>query len=216
VCVCVCVFVCVCVCARPLNNDPILTSTSSHSLQDEDEGCLHKSAQTFTFAASQKDYHDYHVKHSSVSTYVHTSLQIEDEECTRLSCHSSVSTYVHTLLQIEDEEYQIKPMNCPFHVGIYKEGFYSYKDLPIRLAELGTVYRCVAVCVRACMCVCVCVCVCPSAYACVLQGPSYPASGAGQGLQVRVCACLFAYVRMCFAHASGCMVIHVCVCLCMT
>jgi len=43
--------------------------------------------------------------------------------------------------QIEDEEYQIKPMNCPFHVGIYKEGFHSYRDLPIRLAELGTVYR---------------------------------------------------------------------------
>jgi len=44
-------------------------------------------------------------------------------------------------MQIEDEEYQIKPMNCPFHVGIYKEGFHSYRDLPIRMAELGTVYR---------------------------------------------------------------------------
>ncbi len=43
--------------------------------------------------------------------------------------------------QIEDEEYQLKPMNCPFHVGIYNEGYYSYKDLPVRFAELGTVYR---------------------------------------------------------------------------
>lgn len=44
-------------------------------------------------------------------------------------------------MKIEDEEYQIKPMNCPFHVGIYKHGYHSYRDLPIRMAELGTVYR---------------------------------------------------------------------------
>ena len=44
-------------------------------------------------------------------------------------------------LQVEDEEYQLKPMNCPFHVTVYKNGYHSYRDLPIRLAELGTVYR---------------------------------------------------------------------------
>ena len=33
---------------------------------------------------------------------------------------------------------QLKPMNCPFHIGVYKQGFYSYRDLPIRWAELGT------------------------------------------------------------------------------
>lgn len=32
-------------------------------------------------------------------------------------------------------------MNCPFHIEIYKAGFYSYRDLPLRWAELGTVYR---------------------------------------------------------------------------
>lgn len=37
-------------------------------------------------------------------------------------------------------------MNCPFHVGIYKEGYHSYRDLPIRYAELGTVYRWVCPC----------------------------------------------------------------------
>mmetsp|Transcript_11189 Transcript_11189/g.36963 ORF Transcript_11189/g.36963 Transcript_11189/m.36963 type:complete len:314 (-) Transcript_11189:61-1002(-) len=37
--------------------------------------------------------------------------------------------------------YQLKPMNCPFHVAIYKDGYFSYKDLPIRWAEMGTVYR---------------------------------------------------------------------------
>lgn len=52
--------------------------------------------------------------------------------------------------QIEEEEYQIKPMNCPFHVGIYKEGYHSYKDLPLRYAELGTVYRWVSA--ACCLC----------------------------------------------------------------
>ncbi|NPA53400.1 MAG: threonine--tRNA ligase [Aquificae bacterium] len=44
-------------------------------------------------------------------------------------------------MQIEDEGYFVKPMNCPFHVEIYKSRQRSYKELPIRLAELGTVYR---------------------------------------------------------------------------
>jgi threonyl-tRNA synthetase len=44
---------------------------------------------------------------------------------------------------IEDENklYRLKPMNCPFHVLIYKNQLRSYRDLPIRWAELGTVYR---------------------------------------------------------------------------
>jgi len=44
-------------------------------------------------------------------------------------------------LMIEEEEYRLKPMNCPFHVLIYKSQLRSYRDLPIRYAELGTVYR---------------------------------------------------------------------------
>lgn len=44
-------------------------------------------------------------------------------------------------IQVEEEEYQLKPMNCPFHVAIYKDGYFSYRDLPLRWAELGTVYR---------------------------------------------------------------------------
>ena len=41
----------------------------------------------------------------------------------------------------EDTEFRLKPMNCPFHIGIYKSQPRSYRDLPIRYAELGTVYR---------------------------------------------------------------------------
>jgi threonyl-tRNA synthetase len=41
----------------------------------------------------------------------------------------------------EDETYMLKPMNCPHHVEIFNSSQYSYKDLPIRMAEFGTVYR---------------------------------------------------------------------------
>jgi threonyl-tRNA synthetase len=41
----------------------------------------------------------------------------------------------------EDTEFRLKPMNCPFHIGIYKAHPRSYRELPLRYAELGTVYR---------------------------------------------------------------------------
>jgi threonyl-tRNA synthetase len=43
--------------------------------------------------------------------------------------------------EFEEQEFRIKPMNCPFHIGIYKSTQRSYRDLPLRYAELGTVYR---------------------------------------------------------------------------
>jgi len=41
----------------------------------------------------------------------------------------------------EKDDYQIKPMNCPFHIAIYKNRIRSYKDLPLKYTEMGTVYR---------------------------------------------------------------------------
>jgi threonyl-tRNA synthetase len=41
----------------------------------------------------------------------------------------------------DDEQYIVKPMNCPFHIMIYQANRYSYRSLPLRMAELGTVYR---------------------------------------------------------------------------
>ena len=46
-----------------------------------------------------------------------------------------------TRMELDDAEYQLKPMNCPFHILIYKDKQHSYRDLPVRLGELGTVYR---------------------------------------------------------------------------
>jgi threonyl-tRNA synthetase len=44
-------------------------------------------------------------------------------------------------IKIDEQEFYLKPMNCPFHVDIFKSNIRSYRDLPIRFAEWGTVYR---------------------------------------------------------------------------
>ncbi|MCC6178086.1 MAG: threonine--tRNA ligase [Chloroflexi bacterium] len=48
---------------------------------------------------------------------------------------------MYSPMDVEGEEYIAKPMNCPFHIQIYKNQIRSYRDLPMRLAEYGTVYR---------------------------------------------------------------------------
>lgn len=48
---------------------------------------------------------------------------------------------MYPAMEIEGREYYLKPMNCPFHIMVYKRRQTSYRDLPIRYAELGTVYR---------------------------------------------------------------------------
>ncbi len=48
---------------------------------------------------------------------------------------------MYSPMEVEGQDYEIKPMNCPFHVKIYNTRTRSYRELPLRLAELGTVYR---------------------------------------------------------------------------
>ena len=48
---------------------------------------------------------------------------------------------MYSPMDIEGQDYYAKPMNCPFHLMIYKSKGYSYRELPLRWAELGTVYR---------------------------------------------------------------------------
>ena len=48
---------------------------------------------------------------------------------------------MYSPIEIEEVQYQLKPMNCPFHITIYKSRLRSYRELPHRFAELGTVYR---------------------------------------------------------------------------
>jgi threonyl-tRNA synthetase len=48
---------------------------------------------------------------------------------------------MYSPMEIDNQDYFLKPMNCPFHILIYNNKGYSYRDLPLRWAELGTVYR---------------------------------------------------------------------------
>ena len=51
------------------------------------------------------------------------------------------SENMYSGMDIDDVRYQLKPMNCPFHIGIYNSNKRSYREFPIRWCELGTVYR---------------------------------------------------------------------------
>jgi threonyl-tRNA synthetase len=67
---------------------------------------------------------------------------IASEKIYQISGH--LETYhenMYAPMSIDEVDYYLKPMNCPGHIMIYKSKVRSYRDLPIRLAELGTVYR---------------------------------------------------------------------------
>jgi threonyl-tRNA synthetase len=67
---------------------------------------------------------------------------IAKRELWRISGHEeNYADSMFSPTEIEETEFRLKPMNCPFHIGIYKSAQRSYRDLPIRLAELGTCYR---------------------------------------------------------------------------
>src|SRR3989454_9110378 len=63
-------------------------------------------------------------------------------ELFKVSGHTNYySENMFTPMELDDAEYQLKPMNCPGHILIYADKPHSYRDLPVRLGELGTVYR---------------------------------------------------------------------------
>ena len=63
-------------------------------------------------------------------------------ELWKISGHEGFySGNMYTPMELDDAEYRLKPMNCPGHILIYKNSPKSYRDLPVRLAELGNVYR---------------------------------------------------------------------------
>ncbi len=51
------------------------------------------------------------------------------------------SESMYAPIEVEGQDYYLKPMNCPFHIMIYKSSLRSYRELPVRYAEMGTVYR---------------------------------------------------------------------------
>ena len=74
-------------------------------------------------------------------SFVYTP-HIAKRELWKISGHEdNYADSMYAPTSIEDEEYRLKPMNCPFHIGIYKASPKSYRDLPQRYSEAGTVYR---------------------------------------------------------------------------
>lgn len=67
---------------------------------------------------------------------------IASEEIYKISGHlENYAELMYASMDIEGRPYRVKPMNCPGHIMIYKTRLHSYRELPIRIAELGTVYR---------------------------------------------------------------------------
>ncbi|MCD6412834.1 MAG: threonine--tRNA ligase [Elusimicrobia bacterium] len=67
---------------------------------------------------------------------------IASEELYRISGHlQNYSEFMYSQMDIEGKPYRVRPMNCPGHIMIYASELHSYRELPLRLAELGTVYR---------------------------------------------------------------------------
>ena len=74
-------------------------------------------------------------------SFVYTP-HIAKRELWKISGHEdNYADSMYAPTSIEDEEYRLKPMNCPMHIGIYKSSPRSYRDLPQRYSEAGTVYR---------------------------------------------------------------------------
>lgn len=67
---------------------------------------------------------------------------IAHEKLYEISGHlENYAENMYASMTIDEEPYRVKPMNCPGHIMIYKSRLHSYRDLPLRFAELGTVYR---------------------------------------------------------------------------
>jgi threonyl-tRNA synthetase len=77
------------------------------------------------------------------SGYDHVySQEIASSQLYKLSGHwDHYRENMYPPMQIDNEELVLRPMNCPHHIMMYKQGQHSYRDLPVRIAELGKVYR---------------------------------------------------------------------------
>ncbi len=82
---------------------------------------------------------DEHLKRGYQLVY---TPHIASEKIYEISGHlENYAENMYSAMDIDGQPYRLKPMNCPGHIKIYQTSVHSYRDLPIRLAELGTVYR---------------------------------------------------------------------------
>ncbi|MFV2044488.1 MAG: threonine--tRNA ligase [Anaerolineales bacterium] len=94
-------------------------------------GMVRKLAEDFSRAEHEKAGYDFvYTPHIGKSKLWETSGHLD-----------WFSDAMYPALEVEGQKYYLKPMNCPFHIQIYKSKTRSYRDLPLRYAEWGTVYR---------------------------------------------------------------------------
>ena len=82
---------------------------------------------------------DEHLAHGYALTY---TPHIASEKLYEISGHlQNYAQNMYAAMEIDERKYRVKPMNCPGHIMIYKTRLHSYREMPLRMAELGTVYR---------------------------------------------------------------------------
>lgn len=87
----------------------------------------------------EKMWKNQHYKHGYELLYTpHIGQSWLWETSGHLKCYKDA---MYNPMEVDGNDYYIKPMNCPFHIMVYKSQMRSYRDLPLRWAELGTVYR---------------------------------------------------------------------------
>lgn len=93
--------------------------------------------------AIRKKLEDYIYNVEKQNGYLHVlTPQIAKEELYKKSGHlAHYKEDMYAPIAIDNEKYYLRPMNCPHHHSIYKHGKRSYRELPLRIAEFGTVYR---------------------------------------------------------------------------
>ncbi len=86
--------------------------------------------------------HWYKYRDSMYPAMIENAAQSEQPSADWAHTHDSCGSPVYSInAEPGDDDYVLKPMNCPHHIQIYKSELRSYRDLPLRLAEFGTVYR---------------------------------------------------------------------------
>lgn len=107
--------------------------------QEEAPGMVFWHAAGWTIYKTIRDYISQRLLENGYKEVV--TPQLVDLELWKQSGHWEMFSKDMFTVEADNRQYALKPMNCPCHVQIFRQGFYSYRDLPIRLAEFGCVHR---------------------------------------------------------------------------
>lgn len=108
-------------------------------MQEEAPGMIFWHPNGWAIYKAIKDYISLRISEQDYEEVV--TPQIVDVELWKKSGHLANFSEEMFLIDAEDKQYAVKPMNCPCHVQIFKQGLKSYRDLPLRMAEFGCVHR---------------------------------------------------------------------------